>query len=76
MILMCMTGTDEVTGTSDLAIQKSTINNSGGISTNQRFSLQSSLAQSDASQMTSSRYAIKGGYWQGNGDLIFANEFE
>ena len=68
--------TDQPLG-SDYAIKREVLSNGGGVSRGATFQLIGSFSQTDASQtMTGQSYTLTGGYWQGNDDLIFINEFE
>jgi len=58
-------------------IKKYSINNGGSEASSQRFELNGSIAQVDAShKKASTRYELSSGFWQENTDLIFTNEFE
>ncbi|MCX7555067.1 hypothetical protein OS175_14415 [Marinicella sp. S1101] len=58
-------------------ITKNTINSGGGTLENGAYQLNGSIAQVDATvQMTEDEYALNGGFWQQNNDLIFRSGFE
>lgn len=58
-------------------ITKSTINSGGGTLENGDYILNGSIAQVDASvQLTEGDFALTGGFWQQNNDLIFRSGFE
>lgn len=58
-------------------IKKHSINNGGGTLSGSNYELSGSVGQTDAStSQTNGQYALNGGYWQQNNDLIFKDNLE
>ncbi len=58
-------------------IRKHSVSNGGGTLSGERIELSATIGQPDAGlELTNGNYALRGGFWHKNTDLIYRDEFE
>lgn len=76
-VLIFLIGTAFSQSFAQFEMRKHSINSGGTQMTGGGFEMKSGIGQVDASTtMSSADYAINGGYWHENNDLIFKNNFK